>query len=159
MLYWSIYTEEMVIAPQYSVPVYNLCPLSYHRSIHTGPENNKHKVIRQQSFSTFANENSYMTHGKRFYCDIHMWLLRDVVAQWVTGLTGNRPVVSLSPIKGSCCFVEQEASRSLLGTGWLQELIQVISQYNSQFSDTLATSVVKVLIIFYDSPGWFYWEN
>jgi len=44
----------------------------------------------------------------------------------------------------------------LLGTGWLQELIQAISQYNSQFSDTLATSVVKVLIIFYDSPGWFY---
>ena len=34
---------------------------------------------------------------------------------------GCRSVVSLSSIKGSRCFPEQETSPSLLSTGWFQE--------------------------------------
>ena len=48
------------------------------------------------------------------------------MAQWVARLTRNVKVVSSSPTKGPCCFLEQETSPLLLSTGWFQE--QIISE-------------------------------
>ena len=46
------------------------------------------------------------------------------VAQWVALLTRNEEVVGSSPIKGTCCFLEQETLPLLLSTGWFQERIR-----------------------------------
>ena len=46
------------------------------------------------------------------------------VAQWIARLTRNVEVVGSSPIKGPCCFLEQETLPLLLSTGWFQERIR-----------------------------------
>ena len=46
------------------------------------------------------------------------------VAQWLARLTRNVEVVSSSPIKGPCCFLEQETLPLLLGTFWFQARIR-----------------------------------
>jgi len=48
------------------------------------------------------------------------------VSQWVAGLTHNQLVVrlSLNPIKGSRCFLEQETLSLFLIPGWFQEGMQ-----------------------------------
>jgi len=46
------------------------------------------------------------------------------MAQWVARLTRNVEVVGFSPIKGPCCFLEQETLPLLLSTGWFQEWIR-----------------------------------
>ena len=43
------------------------------------------------------------------------------MVQWVARLTRNVEVMGLSPIKGPCCFLEQETLPLLLSTGWFQE--------------------------------------
>ena len=49
----------------------------------------------------------------------------ECVAQWIENLTLNGSVVSLDPIQGSRCFLEQDTLPSLFNTGWSQELIGV----------------------------------
>ena len=46
------------------------------------------------------------------------------MAHWVAHQTRNVEVVSYSPIKGPCCFLEQETLPLLLSTGWFQEQIR-----------------------------------
>jgi len=46
------------------------------------------------------------------------------VAQWVASLTRNVEVVGSSPIKGHCCFLEQETLPLLLSTGLFHEQTQ-----------------------------------
>ena len=43
----------------------------------------------------------------------------------IARLTRYVEVVGLSPIKGPCCFLEQETLPLLLSTGWFQEWIRV----------------------------------
>ena len=45
--------------------------------------------------------------------------MRGDVAQLIVHLTRYWSGVISSPIKGSCCFLEQETLPSLLSTGWL----------------------------------------
>jgi len=60
----------------------------------------------------------------------------------VVRLTPNRAVVSLSPIKGLHCFLEQETWPSLLSTGWSQEGIQPWFAYaNCLFHNRTQTKV------------------
>ena len=51
-------------------------------------------------------------------------LLYDV-AQWVARLARNVEVVGSSPIRGPCCFLEQETLPLLLSIDWFQERIRV----------------------------------
>ena len=53
------------------------------------------------------------------FCILSITSLWGSETQWVEPLTHNRSVLSLRPIKGSCCFLKQETLPSLLGTGWL----------------------------------------
>jgi len=46
-----------------------------------------------------------------------LYIYRGGGAQWVERLTRNVEVVGSSPIKGSCCFLEQETLPLLLSTG------------------------------------------
>ena len=50
--------------------------------------------------------------------------IRGGVAQWVAHLTRNAEVVGSRPIKGPCCFLEQETLPLLLSNGWFQEWIR-----------------------------------
>ena len=59
-------------------------------------------------------------NAKVFY--LLVLCLEGGVAQWVNA---SDSVVSLSPMKGSRCFLEQENLLSLLSTGWFQEQIRV----------------------------------
>ena len=51
------------------------------------------------------------------------WNIKGSMAQWVARLTRNTwmPVVSSSPIKGPCCFLEQETLPSFRSIGCFQE--------------------------------------
>jgi len=76
-----------------------------------------------------------------YYCsdkNIHQMIrpnLRGSAAQWVKHLIHNRSVVSLSPIKGSCCFHEQNTWLALFSTtcslsqkcihGWLHNQTEI----------------------------------
>ena len=54
------------------------------------------------------------------------WLIKVIgggMTKWVVCQTHNRLVMSLSPIKGSRCFLGQETLLSLLSPGWFQEQI------------------------------------
>jgi len=44
------------------------------------------------------------------------------ISQWVRLLTRVWSVISSSPIKGSCCFLEQETQPLMLSTGWVPGL-------------------------------------
>ena len=46
------------------------------------------------------------------------------VAQWIARLIRNLEVVGSSPIKATCCYIEQETLPLLLSTGWFQERIR-----------------------------------
>ena len=50
--------------------------------------------------------------------------LRGGVVQWVARLTRHVEVVGSSPIKGPCCFLEQETLPLLLSTGRFQGRIR-----------------------------------
>jgi len=48
----------------------------------------------------------------------------DIDEYAIARLTRNRSVVSLFPIKGSCCFIEQENVPSLFSSAWFKEQIR-----------------------------------
>ena len=62
---------------------------------------------------------------------VYMWLLQGQrgtvgsVAQWVACVIHKWSVISLNPIKGFRCFLEEATLPSLLSTGWFQEQIWV----------------------------------
>ena len=52
------------------------------------------------------------------------WSTRDGLTQLLKRLAHNRTVLSLSPMKGPRCFLEQETLPSLLSTSLFQEQIE-----------------------------------
>ena len=67
---------------------------------------------------------SYHEQCVNYFKDDTDHIFRVCVAQCVERLIRNVEVVCLSPIKGPCCFIEQEHLPLWLSTGWFQERIR-----------------------------------
>ena len=66
-----------------------------------------------------------LRHGKcSIACSLKAILTDGCVVQWVACLKINHSVVSLNPIKGSCCLLQLETLPKLLSNGWFQQCIQ-----------------------------------
>ena len=64
-------------------------------------------------------------------CKYSSTLIRGCMVQLVVGLTHNQ-WFTLSPIKGSPCFLDQEASPPCLITGWFQEQNKLLVSQSNQ---------------------------
>jgi len=53
-----------------------------------------------------------------------IWNNLELLCQYLWVIGWCLSVVSSSPIKGSCCFLETETLPSLFSTGWLQKRIR-----------------------------------
>ena len=90
----------------------------------------------------------------------HLWVSG---AQWVERLTCILSVVGSKPIKGFCCFLEQETLPSLLSTGWFQELISAFTMlcmvYNGVYGLQWCVWFTMVCMVYNGAYGlqWCVW--
>ena len=82
--------------------------------------------------------------------NIGQWLARDNIGQWFVECMS---VVSLNPIKGSCCFIEQETLSSLLSTGWFQEQNRAwLNKQDWVFSNWIKQKSIKTKVLTSSQP-------